>query len=122
MDYQLKLINSCKINLFGAFSACFFLQLSKHSIESCPLHNEKVKKVYADSFAKMGQLMEKHGIKLVGGWTAVLDHLFVAVCEAPSMDALMKFSMEPEPMSWFEYNSTQIMPVMSIEESMMLLK
>ena len=52
----------------------------------------------------------------------MLDHLFVAVCEAPSMDALMKFSMEPEPMSWFEYNSTQIMPVMSIEESMMLLK
>ena len=52
----------------------------------------------------------------------MLDHLFVAACETPSMDALMKFSMEPEPMSWFEYNSTQIMPVMSIEESMMLLK
>jgi hypothetical protein len=51
-----------------------FLQISKHSIESCPLHNEKVKKVYVDSFAKMGQLMEKQGIKLVGAWTAVLEH------------------------------------------------
>jgi uncharacterized protein with GYD domain len=98
-----------------------FLQISKHSIESCPLHNDKVKKVYVDSFAKMGQLMQKHGIKLVGGWTGVLDHLFVAVCEAPSMDALMRFSMEPEPMSWFEYNSTQILPVMSMEEGMKLL-
>jgi hypothetical protein len=86
------------------------------------LHNDNVKQFYVDSFAKMGQLTEKHGIKLVGAWTAMLDHLFVAVCEAPSMDALLKSSMEPKPMNWFEYNSTQIMSVMGMEESMKLLK
>jgi hypothetical protein len=38
------------------------------------------------------------------------------------MEALVKFSMEPEPMSWFEYNSTQIMPVIGMEEAVKLLK
>jgi uncharacterized protein with GYD domain len=91
-----------------------FLQISRHSIESCPMNNEKVKKVYVDSFAKMGQLMKKYGIKMIGGWAAMTEHLNVAVCETPSMDALMKFSMEPEMMSWLAYNSTEIIPVMSL--------
>jgi uncharacterized protein with GYD domain len=99
-----------------------FLQISRHSIESCPLHNEKVKKVYVDSVAKMDQLMKKHGIKMVGGWAAMMEHLYVAVCEAPSMDALTKFSMEPEMMSWLAYNSTEILPVMTLEEAMKLMK
>jgi uncharacterized protein with GYD domain len=73
-----------------------FLQISRHSIESCPMHNEKVKKVYADSFPKMAQLMKKYGIKMVGGWAALWEHLYVAVCEAPNMEALTKLSMEPE--------------------------
>jgi uncharacterized protein with GYD domain len=86
------------------------------------MNNEKVKKVYVDSFAKMGQLMKKHGIKMVGGWAAMMEHLFVSVCEAPTMDALTKFSMEPEMMSWLAYNSTELVPVMTLEEAMKLMK
>jgi hypothetical protein len=99
-----------------------FLQISRHSIESCPMHNEKVKKIYADSYAKMDQLTKKHGIKAVGGWAAMMDHLTITVIDAPSIDALMKFSMEPEMMSWGQYNSTELVPVMTLEEAMKLMK
>jgi uncharacterized protein with GYD domain len=86
------------------------------------MHNEKVKKVYADSFAKMDQLLKKHGVKVVGGYAAMMEHLFVAVYEAPSMDALLKFTMEPEFMNWNGYNETVIQPAMTTEEAMKMLK
>jgi uncharacterized protein with GYD domain len=99
-----------------------FLQISRHSIESCPMNNEKVKKVYVDSVATMDKLMKKHGIKMVGAWAAMNEHLFVAVCEAPTMDAVVKFGMEPENIRWGAYNETVVQPVMSLEEAMKMVK
>ena len=99
-----------------------FLQTSKHTPESCPMHNEKAKKVFADLMAKMGPLAKKHGIKLVGSWTSVPEHLIVNVFDAPNMEALMRFAMEPEVMSWLAYNTTETRPVMIIEEVMKVLK
>ena len=99
-----------------------FLQISRHSIESCPRHNEKVKKVFDDSTAKMESLLQKHGIKMVGAWAAVMEHLFVAVYDAPSMDALLRFSMEPEMMDFSIYNETQLQPIVTIQEAMKMMK
>ena len=99
-----------------------FLQISKHSPESCPMNNEKVKKATVDLMAKMDQLTKKHGIKVVGGWTPLVGHLIVMVCDAPSMEAMLKFSMEPEVMSWSGYHTTETWPVMTLEESMKLMK
>lgn len=86
------------------------------------MHNEKVKKVYMDSYAKLDPLMKKHGIKIVGAWTSMPDHLTVMVCEAPNMEAFMKFSMEPEAMMWASYNDSEIRVVMTLEESMKMMK
>jgi hypothetical protein len=99
-----------------------FLQIAKHTAESCPMHNEKVKKINVDLMAKMDQLLKKHGIKMVGGWAATPEHLFVGVYDAPSMEAMLKFSMEPEAMAWMCYNTTETKPVMTLEETMKLVK
>jgi len=99
-----------------------FLQTSKHAPESCPMHNEKTKKVLADFMAKMGQLAKKHGIKLVGSWTSMPEHLIVNVFDAPNMETLMKFLMEPEAMNWSAFNTTETRPVWTTEEAMKLLK
>lgn len=99
-----------------------FLQTARHSAESCPMHNEKVKKIMADLFAKMGPLSKKHGIKMVGGWASIPEHLTVMVYDAPSMEAMLKFSMEPEVMAWISHHTTETRPVMTIEEVMKLLK
>jgi len=50
------------------------------------------------------------------------EHLIVMVIDAPNMEALMKFAMEPEVMNWSGYHTTETMPVMTVEESMKLLK
>lgn len=99
-----------------------FLQISRHSPESCPLHHEKAKKAMMDLTAKMEKLMKKYGIKMIGNWVAIPQHLIVMVCDAPNMEALLHLSMEPEAMAWISYNTTETMPVMTIEEVMKLLK
>jgi uncharacterized protein with GYD domain len=99
-----------------------FLQISKHAPESCPMHNEKVKKAAEDLMGKLGQLTKKHGIKIVGSWAAIPEHLMVIVYDAPNMEALIKFAMEPEAMNWSGYNTTETMPVMTTEEAMKFLK
>ncbi len=99
-----------------------FLKIARHSAESCPMHNEKTKKALADLMAKTGRLTKKHGIKLVGSWTSMPEHLIVNVYDAPNMEALLKLAMEPEAMNWSAYNITETRPVMNTEEVMKLLK
>jgi hypothetical protein len=99
-----------------------FMQISKHAPESCPLHNEKVKKASVDLMAKMIPLTMKHGIKVIGGWHSMQDHQFVMVFDAPTLDSVMKFSMEPEVLIWSAYHNIEIKPVMTLQESMKLLK
>ena len=98
-----------------------FLQISKHSPESCPMHNEIVKKATVDLMTKMGSLTKKHGIKVIGGWHSSPDHQTVVVFDAPDLDSVMKFSMEPEVMTWSGYNITETKPVMKTEETMKLV-
>jgi hypothetical protein len=99
-----------------------FLQISKHAPESCPMHNEKVMKATADLMAKMGSLTKKHGIKVIGSWNSIPDHQIVAVYDAPSLEALLKFGMEPEVMNWMGYHTSEIKPVMTDEEITKLMK
>ena len=99
-----------------------FLMISKHSPESCPYINEKVKKLTADGMAKADQMSKKYGVKTVGMWVSMPEHLTVAVYDAPSLEALMKVAMEPELMSVLMYSTTEIHPMMTIEESMKSLK
>ncbi len=99
-----------------------FLQTLRHSPESCAIHNEKVRKVFVDLLNKMPQLTKKYGIKIVGGWTSVPEHLIVIVYDAPNLEALLKFSMEPEVISSIGFQMVETRPVMTLEESFAMLK
>jgi hypothetical protein len=99
-----------------------FLMISRHSPENCPLNNEKMKAMTLALPGKLGRLEKKHGVKRVGVWTVITEHLLVWVYEAPSSDALQKFSMEPEIVKWMAWNTSEIKLAMSLEESMKLLK
>jgi len=39
------------------------------------------------------------------------------VWDAPTFEAVNKFSMEPEVMAWGAFHNTEVHPVMTIEES-----
>ena len=99
-----------------------FLIISRHSPENCPMNNEKMKKMTLELPDKLGGLEKKHGLKRVGVWTVIPEHLLVWVYEAPSSEALQKFSMEPEIARWMAWNTSEIKLAMSLEESNKLLK
>ena len=99
-----------------------FLIISRHSPENCPMNNEKMKTMTLELPGKLIALETKHGIRRIGAWTVIPEHLLFWVYEAPSSDALQKFSMEPEVMKWMSWNTSEIKLAMSLEESMKLLK
>ncbi len=99
-----------------------YLQISKHSPESCPLHNEAAKKANENLNAKTPEILKKHGIKMVGGWVAIPEHLNVFVWDAPDIEALMHAAMEPEMMAWIGYSTSQLIPVMELEASIKSMK
>ncbi len=98
-----------------------FLQISKHTSESCPMHNQNAAKSEKNFNAKIGELLKKYQIKIVGSWVSIPEHLKVTVYDAANMEALTKLSMEPEVMDWLGYQTTEIKPVITIEESIKLV-
>jgi hypothetical protein len=99
-----------------------FLIISRHSPENCPLNNEKMKSMTLELPGKLVGLEKKHGVKRVGAWTVIPEHLLVWVYEAPSSEALQKFAIEPELLKWMDWNTSEIKLAMGLEESMKLLK
>ena len=99
-----------------------FLIISRHSPENCPINNEKMKKITLELPEKLGDLEKKHGIKRIGVWTVIPEHLTVWVYEAPSSESLQKFSMEPDMIKWMAWNTNEIKLAISLEESIKLLK
>jgi hypothetical protein len=112
---------SCSFS-FESVIMPIFLIISRHSPENCPMNNEKMKKMTLELPDKLGGLEKKHGIKRVGVWTVIPEHLLVWVYEAASSEALQKFSMEPDMVKWMAWNTSEIKLAMSLEETIKLLK
>lgn len=94
----------------------------RHSVENCPMNNEKMKKMASEIMEQIGALTQKHGIKMVGNWGVPQEHLSIIVYEAPSLDAFLKLQMEPAIMKWVAKHTTEIKIAMTTEEAMKLLK
>jgi len=94
-----------------------FLQISKHAPESCPIHNEKHKKATMDLMANLDKLQKKYGVKEIGSWLSMPNHLNVSVYDAPNMEAIIKFSMDPVVVAWLAYNDSETFPVTTAEEA-----
>ena len=80
-----------------------------------------MKKITLELPEKLGSLEKKHGLKRVGVWTVIPEHLTVWVYEAPSSESLQVFSMEPDIVKWLAWNTSEIKLAMSLEESINLL-
>jgi hypothetical protein len=119
---QIAYIRLSQIVTFRRVCMPIFLIISRHSAENCPLNNERMKAMTLALPAKLVGLEKKHGVKRIGAWTVVPEHLLIWVYEAPSSDALQGFSMEPEIVKWMAWNTSEIKLAMSLEESMKLLK
>lgn len=95
-----------------------FMVISSHSPEYCPENNEKVRKATLEAIGKMDELLKKHGVTLVGAWFGFVpsEHTHYRVYEAPSVEALQKFRLEPEVRAASAYDSQETKIVKSLEE------
>jgi hypothetical protein len=84
-----------------------FLTIARHTAESCPLQNEKGRKLVLNVVEKMEPLAKKHGVKVLGMWSDPWEHLIVAIYESPSLEAFQKLSMDPELAAWNALNTTE---------------
>lgn len=97
-----------------------YLTIQQHNPESCPVNNEKVKKIAINLMSKMEQLTKKHGIKVIGAWHSMEDHVVVMVYDVPSIEAMQKFMMEPEVLNFNAYQTSHTRLVTTLEEAMKL--
>jgi hypothetical protein len=94
----------------------------RHSVENCPMNNEKMKKMASEMMDKIGGLTKKHGIKMVGNWAVAREHLNIIVYEASSLDAFLKLQMEPAIRKWQAQHTTEIKIATTTKEAMKLIK
>ena len=98
-----------------------FMVILSHSPENCDWFNEKSQKTTLKFMGKVDELMKKHDIKMLGAWTTdPAGHQSFWVVEAPSVEALQKFGMEPEVLATSAYRTMETKIVMSMEEEMKL--
>ena len=50
-----------------------FLMISRHSPEDYPMNNEKMKKMTLEVLAKVGELTNNHGVKIIKVSIALTD-------------------------------------------------
>jgi len=85
------------------------------------MFNEKARKVTLQLVNKMPDLLEKHGVKMVGLWQVPTEHLIFEVHEAPSLEAFQKLGREPEILAWNAYNTMEMKIAISAEEATQML-
>jgi hypothetical protein len=99
-----------------------FVVLSRHTAESCPMNNGKIRQIAMDAMEALPDLAKKYGIKVVGSWSVNPEHLFIQVFDAVNLDSVMKFSMEPALVKWWSYNTTEIKAATTLEETLKLMQ
>lgn len=83
------------------------LTIYRHSLENCPGLNEKAGKAQKELFDKLPELLKKHGVKLIGGWSVTSEHSAVGVFEISSMEAFEKLGNEPEMDAMGAFNTNE---------------
>ncbi len=94
----------------------YIMQISKHNAEVCPTYNAQNRGSTVALLKNFDSLLAKHDIKLAGMWNDHPGHTVYNIFEAPSMDAFMAFSMEPDMVSWLAYNTVETKVVFGREE------
>jgi hypothetical protein len=83
-----------------------FMQKAKHAPETCPAYDAKFKKMTVNWYEKVDSLAAKNGVKVIGVLNDHGAHEVYAVYEAPSIQNMMGFMMEPENQAMLSFNTS----------------
>jgi uncharacterized protein with GYD domain len=100
----------------------FVMQILSHPAELCPSHENKFKGISVNWYEKVDSVASKHGIRFLGSYADTSMHDIYAMYDTPSMDAFMKFSMEPEMMGMMQFNKGRAFPVIDHKTTLSLVK
>jgi muconolactone delta-isomerase len=99
-----------------------FIVISGHSPESCPIHNEKERRIQLESAAKVSDLAKKYGMKVLGAYAVIPEHKNYIIFDVPSTDAFQKAMSEPAMIQWLGKNMTEIKLAMTMEDAVKMLQ
>ncbi len=92
-----------------------YVALARHSPESCPASNAKVRERVEQATGKFEEVGRKHQVKLKSSHVKLVGHLAVFIFEAPSIEAVQNFLVEGGMVQW---NDVELYPSVSMEEAM----
>ncbi len=92
-----------------------YVALMRHSPESCPDSNTKVREQAQQALGKMEELGKKHQVQPKSMHVLAPAHLMVAIFEAASVEAVRDFLMESGLAQW---NDTELYPSQPPQEAM----
>ena len=99
-----------------------FLMILKDTPQTCSLFNPQSAKATFDWLAKMPEINQKYGIKILASCTVVSEHTSTMIVEAPSFEAVQRASMEPEYFALNKFGTVEIKPALSGEEIVKLMQ
>jgi hypothetical protein len=100
-----------------------FLMLLKDTPQTCCLSNVQSAKATFDLLAKLPEINQKYGIKILASCTVISgEHVSTMIVEAPSLEAVQRASMEPEYFALNKFGTLEIKPALSSEETVKLMQ
>ena len=99
-----------------------FLMITKHAPDKCPMYNETAKRAWAKLFANQGEIQTKDGVKPIGAWTVHGEHQTFGVFEAPSLEALHAYMMDPDVLAINASETMELKMVIGMEEVLKMLQ
>ncbi len=83
-----------------------------HSEDNCPGYNLELIPTVVKGLKAREEIARKHGVKLLGGWSAAPDHTFFFIVDANSSHDIDMFVTEATPFK----QAYKVAPVMSLED------
>jgi hypothetical protein len=99
-----------------------FLVISRHTPESCWMHNAATRQIHLNLANNLESLLKKYTISLLGCWFDLPGHTLYEFYDAPTLEAFQKMAAEPEILQWSSFNTMEINMVNSFDDVMMMLK
>lgn len=73
-------------------------------------------------FENVGSITAKYGVKFIDSWTDHPMHTLYALFDTPSMDNMLKCSMDPDMSVGMAFNKIHTFPVMDHKQTLALIK
>ena len=94
----------------------------KDTPQTCSLFNPQSAKLTFDWLAKLPEINQKYGIKILASCTVVSEHTSTMIVEAPSFEAVQRASMEPEYFALNKFGTVEIKPALNSQETVKLMQ